>query len=273
MFTPTKLVADPHGQMGDTSSECTVNVPTATIGHVAVKPPAFYRQSPSVWFKQMESQFALGNITKSETKFHYILSALPEDVARNLSLDEGLDYGKLKETVLNSLKANKHQLIDEALSTIQLGDKRPSQLVVEIKRRFSEIGMTPDDSIIKSRLLSALPAHLRSALVGHDSVSVEQYGQIADSMLAVAGMSSSSPFTVAQVQQEKRFDNRHPRQNKFVVRPFHEGQKPRVCNAHIFYGKYARSCRRWCVWPDKPKRILRDGEKTPANSRPSSPSN
>ena len=147
-----------------------------------------------------------------------------------------------------------HQLIDEALSTIQLGDKRPSQFFVEIKRSFSEIGMTPDDSIIKSRLLYALPTHLRSALVGHDSVSVEQYGQIADSMLAVTGMPLLSPFTVAQVQQEKRFDNWHPRQKQFVVCPFHEGQKPRVCNAHIFYGKYARSCRRWCVWPDKPKR-------------------
>ena len=89
---PYKLVGDPHGQMGNTCSEFTVNVPTATIGHVAVKPPAFYRQSPSVWFKQMESQFALGNLTKSETKFYYILSALPKDVARNLSLDEGLDY-------------------------------------------------------------------------------------------------------------------------------------------------------------------------------------
>ena len=63
MFTLIKLVGDPHGQICDTSSECTVNVPTATIGHVAVKPPASYRQSHSVWFKQMESQFALGNIT------------------------------------------------------------------------------------------------------------------------------------------------------------------------------------------------------------------
>ena len=53
-----------------------------------------------------------------------------------------------------------HQLIDEALSTIQLGDKRPSQLAVEIKRRFSEISMTLDDSIIKSRLLSERATHL-----------------------------------------------------------------------------------------------------------------
>ena len=54
--------------MGDTSSEFTVNIPTGTIGHVAVKPPALYPQSPSVWFKQVESQFALGDITKNDNK-------------------------------------------------------------------------------------------------------------------------------------------------------------------------------------------------------------
>ena len=48
-----------------------------------------------------------------------------------------------------------------------LGDKKPSQLVSEIKRRFKNIGLAVDDAIVKTRLLSALPANLRSALVGH----------------------------------------------------------------------------------------------------------
>jgi len=181
-----------------------------TIAHVSVKPPAFYRQSPSTWFKQIESQFVLAKITKSETKFHHVLAALPEDIAMNLSLDDDADYDKLKESVTSSLKANKHQLIEQAMSALELGDKKPSQLVNEIKRRFREINVTPDDTIIKSRLLSALPHGIRSALVGHDNVTVEQYGQIADSMLAVANM-SSSPFTVAKVTENNHSDgfNRH----------------------------------------------------------------
>ena len=73
-----------------------------------------------------------------------------------------------------------------------LGDKRPSQLVAEIKWRFEDIGLAVDGAIVKSRLLSALPTNLRSALVGYDDCTLEQYSKFADSVVAVA--SSESPF-------------------------------------------------------------------------------
>jgi len=260
------------------------SAPEVTLAHVSVKAPPFYRQSPSMWFRQLESQFAIAHVTKSETKFHHVLSALPEDVAINLELDESADYDKLKEAIINSMKANKHQLIDQALSALELGDKRPSQLVAEIRRRFREVNITPDDTIIKSRLLSALPHNIRSALVGHDTASVEQYAQIADSMLTVANMSATTPFTVAKIEENNSSQFRNREQHHFNnrqqgrkfssgIRPFYEGQRPRVCNGHIFYGTKSRSCRQWCQWPQKPNRILKDSERTPHNSRPSSPTN
>jgi len=273
--------------MPETSEDLVENT-GAVMAHVSVKPPTFYRQSPSTWFKQMESQFVLSHITKSETKFHHVLAALPEDIAMNLNLDDEADYNKLKETVINSLKANKHQLIEEAMAALELGDKRPSQLVNEIRRRFVDIGVTPEDTIIKSRLLSALPHSIRSALVGHDNVSVEQYAQIADSMIAVAKM-SSSPFTVGKVEEKSHYSdrqssscanrnnysgNRSQNKSSFCgVRPFYDGQRPRVCNGHIFYGNRSRTCRHWCEWPSRPSRMLKDNEKTPRNSRANSPTN
>ena len=74
----------------------------------------------------------------------------------------------LKQAVITHLKANSHELIERPLSAMELGDKRPSQLVNEDKRWFAEIGLKADDKIIKSRQLTALPTSLRSALVGHD---------------------------------------------------------------------------------------------------------
>jgi len=251
---------------------------TETIGHVSVKHLPFYHKSPEVWFLQMESQFALAKIKCTTVKYHHILAALPVDIACNLSIGTEQDYEKLKGEVLNSLRENKHSLIEKALSAVELGDRRPTQLVTEIKRRFTDIGLPIDDNIIKSRLLSALPCHIRSALVGHDSVSVDQYAAIADSMLAVAGnqnhfvgavrsngqASSNSPRHTGQQRQNNKF---------FPPRPFFEGQRPRVCNSHIYWGSKARNCRHWCHWPDKPKHILKDNEKTPRNSRPSTPEN
>ena len=40
---------------------------------------------------------------------------------------------------MNSLKENKHEEITQVLSTMFLGEKRTSQMVTEIKRRFKEI--------------------------------------------------------------------------------------------------------------------------------------
>ena len=57
------------------------------VSHVSVKPSIFYERSPQAWFKQMESQFALANVKKSETKYHHVLAALPKDIAINIDLD------------------------------------------------------------------------------------------------------------------------------------------------------------------------------------------
>jgi len=124
-------------------------------------------------------------------------------------------------------------------------------------------------------MLTALPSHIRSALVGHDSVSLEQYAAIADSMLAVAqrpinsfigAIDSKDSNNYSRKQNFTQYKNNQPR-------PFYDKQRPRVCNGHIYFGKNSRSCRRWCEWPDKPKHILENNERTPRNSRPSSPTN
>jgi len=255
------------------------------ISHVSVKILPFYSKNPSVWFRQMESQFHLAKVVSSETKYHHILSALPEDIAANLPFDEDSSYENLKKAVLDSLTANKHQLIEQALSAVELGNKRPTQLVVEIKRRFTEIGLTPDETIIKSRILSALPQNIKSALVGHDSASLEDYVKIADSMIAVAA--PQNPYNIGAVQSANESgNNKYNDTYKFNrnkntnrpnyyggIRPFHNDQRPRICNAHIFYASNARTCRPWCKWPTKPKKVLHDGEKTPSQSRASSPVN
>ena len=262
------------------------------VSHVSVKPPIFYKRSPQVWFKQMESQFALANVKKSETKYHHVLAALPEDIAINIDLDGDGQYETIKEAVLTSLKPNQHELIDQALRGVELGNKRPTQMVGEIRRRFSDIGLEVEEKIVKSQLLAAMPHTIRSALVGHEKASIDEFASIADSMLSITGsQSSSNPFLIGAVQEEQLCSNRTGQpwrrdhnsgrkfqhdsyfvsNTKFNVKPFYSGQRPRVCNAHIFYGERARSCRHWCRWPNKPQRILKDNEKTPSNSRPSSP--
>ena len=71
----------------------------------------------------MESQFALAKITVSETKFHRVMAVLPEDLVSEILTDEVTNYKTLKSAIIEHL--------------------RPKA----------------DDTIIKSRLLTALPVH------------------------------------------------------------------------------------------------------------------
>ena len=251
----------------------------ARAARIAVKPPPFYRKSPETWFRQLESQFSLAGVTSDRTQFHHALAALPEEIA--CDLDPALDrYGDLKNAILDSLRANRFLLIEEALSTMQLNDRRPAQFVADIKRRFAEVGLKADEAVIKSRLLSALPPSLRSALVAHEESDIDIFAKIADSMLAVTA--SENPFSVRGVRSDissntrssiSSHSSRSSEPKTFAPRPFHANQRPKVCNAHIFYGSKARTCRTWCQWPEKELPIVQRGQRTPAQSRPSSPVN
>ncbi len=242
------------------------------VSHIAVKPPPFYKKSPETWFRQLECQFCLGRVSSSQTKFHHTMAALPEDIA--CDVDPAIStYEDLKKAVLDALRANRFQLIEEALAAVQLGDRRPAQFVVDIKRRFSEVGLKADDAVIKSRLLSALPPALRSALVAHEAVDVDTFAKIADSMLAVTA--SSSPFAVCRVENKRNLSPRQPQTDSrnYAPRPFYSDQRPKICNAHIYYGAKARTCRPWCQWPGQKPNVLKPSQPTPVQSRPSSPLN
>jgi len=108
--------------------------------------------------------------------------------------------------------------------------------------------------------MTALPSSIRSALVGHESQSLANFAKIADSMLAVSA--NETPFAVNAVRQNgpqqsdisTRYRRNAQANYKFAVKPFKPEQRPKICNAHVFYADKARTCRHWCKWPGpKPK--------------------
>lgn len=52
------------------------------IGSLAVRLPTFWSAAPELWFAQAEASFKNWNpkITSDQTKYHYLLQALPQDV-------------------------------------------------------------------------------------------------------------------------------------------------------------------------------------------------
>ena len=53
---------------------------TPKILTATVKLPPFYPSAEKFWFVQAESQFAVKGVTNDATKYHHIVSALPQEI-------------------------------------------------------------------------------------------------------------------------------------------------------------------------------------------------
>ena len=104
----------------------------AQVGRITIKPPTFYRNNRQVWFRQLESQFALANITSSQTRFHHVVGALPEDVPINRPTDVNT-YKTLKEQIVGIYQKSRQKLLEEAIGSISSDGQKPSVCFLRIK--------------------------------------------------------------------------------------------------------------------------------------------
>ena len=214
---------------------------------VTIKPIVFNPAEALAWFKIMEAQFALSNITVSSTRFHHALSALPGSVVMCLDDDiiEARDYDKLKIEVLEQTMPNRAELFDQFLQNSPLAG-RPSQHLQTMKRLAQQVGAS--EEMVRHKFQKSLPAHVALMLATQKTSSLEEIGRLADELIAI------SPVQHTQEVQESSLDVdviRRPTKTTTSLEPFTPDQRPKVCRAHIYFGPEAKSCCPWCLWPDK----------------------
>ena len=154
----------------------------AQVGRITIKPPTFYRNNPQVCFRQLESQFALANITSSQTRFHHVIGALPEDVAINLPTDVNT-YETLKEQIVGIYQKSRQELLEEALGSISLDGQKPSVCFLRMKRKLEYCNMTVDDQFNRHKFLQALPPTTRVALSAHHNLPLEDFAKLAETIV------------------------------------------------------------------------------------------
>lgn len=243
---------------------------TAALATVGLKFPPFFRGNPEAWFRMLDAQFSLRNITSEVTRFNHLICQLPEDVASVLlTADTQPSYTEMKAAVLQMLQKSQQDKINELLDVADLGGDKPSVFIKRLNAKMSQCGLHQNPDMIKATLLRCLPPELRVQLSGFQDQSPEHLASIADSMLAIH---QSSGARIGAVQKE--FPTRYQSQSSSVA-PFRPGQRPVICRAHLYYGARARTCRRWCQFPRQQgshqPRLLGPNERTPLQSRSNSP--
>lgn len=177
--------------MVEDGTEGNVTAPApAAIARVAVKAPPFWRGNPAIWFRQMESQFVLAGVTAEVTMFHHVVSALqPEELAivsdLVLSIPKEKPYTTIRDRLCSQYADTKEEQLRDLISGMQLGDKKPSRLLLEMKGKAGSIA----EDLLKTLFLQRLPPNVQQILaISNDNL--EKLAEMADGIMAAASGAS-----------------------------------------------------------------------------------
>ena len=238
---------------------------TSEAGLVAIKAPPFLETETKAWFVILESQFHLRQITTEETKFYYTIASLPPEVISQIPEEviTSSSYSDVKAEIIRIHERTRPELFEKLISTTKLTG-RPSTFLQEISKTASKVGV--NDDLVRHKFIQSLPPAVAPAIAAQKDLSLVQLGKLADELLPLM---ENQCFNISRPTSSRTPSTPCPSS----VRPFYRDQRPAICRAQIYFGSQARSCRKWCKWPNKSNsRILPDSRPgSPSTSRPSSP--
>lgn len=235
------------------------------VFNVAFRAPPFWRTHPELWFNQVESQFVLSGIKNPVTKYHCLVAnldceelALVQDILDPKAED---GYTKLKTRLLSQYTDDQNQKLKILMQGIQLGDKRPSRLLCEMRNLSA--GKFPDD-VLQAMWLQNLPVNIQQIL-SISSDSLTKLAEMADAIANVSGFQSqigevstnsklSETFQTKFDQLEARISRLETKINKFFSTTNYRKTKTsesklstpdknnQMCFYHTKYGNKAHKC-------------------------------
>ncbi|BHF63227.1 hypothetical protein SprV_0200621800 [Sparganum proliferum] len=96
--------------------------------------PSVWLGDIALWLRTVESRFALRQITREDTKFHYVVAALPMEIATDLRdiIDcppTEAPYTALKEALISRISLSTQKRLQRLISEEDPGDRKPTQLL------------------------------------------------------------------------------------------------------------------------------------------------
>lgn len=166
----------------------TISSEKLEVSRVAFRPPPFWEAEPELWFSQIESQFHISGISADLTKFHSVVAVLDSrvlayvrDIVQNPPSSDA--YVGLKNRILGQFKQTETARLKLLLQDLQLGDRRPSHLLLEMQGLSEgKVG----EEILRTLWLQRLPIHCQQIL-SVSSEALPGLGKVADKIYEVSG--------------------------------------------------------------------------------------
>uniref|UniRef100_A0A1Y1MVP9 DUF7041 domain-containing protein n=1 Tax=Photinus pyralis TaxID=7054 RepID=A0A1Y1MVP9_PHOPY len=198
----------PNDNLPGQPPAATENVPTA-VSVDRCKLPPFWRANPELWFVQVEAVFAVHRITTDSTKYNLAVANLDPntvvevaDILRSPPTAE--KYTALKTAILARLMDSADRQLHKALTGLELGDRKPSQLLRQMQLLA---GDRASNDVLRVKWLDLLPPTTRRLLQVFKASNLEELAVAADEIEdlnpTVVSTSTSSSNLAAVTQPFK----------------------------------------------------------------------
>ncbi|CAH8665369.1 unnamed protein product [Schistosoma margrebowiei] len=171
------------------SSQSEDNALTSINAISDLRLPTFGVNNPRIWFAQIEALFMARGIKSQATKYAYVVGALPIEIAAEVGdlidhVPEAEPYDKLKTAVIQRTSVSDERRLQQLLTSCELGDKRPSQLLRHMKHLAGPYKV--DDALLKQMWFQRLPQNVTQILsISGTSVNLDDLADMADKMMEI----------------------------------------------------------------------------------------
>lgn len=174
-------------QASTSAGTSTASNESTIVNRVSVKVPPFWPEQPEIWFAQVEAQFNISGINSDVSRFNTVVAAIESGVLSQISdailnPPERDKYHNLKSCIIERYCDSEQKKIQKLISEIDLGDKRPTQLLNELSGLAK--GKINND-FLKSLWLQRLPAQAR-AILQASNADLPELAKLADKILEVS---------------------------------------------------------------------------------------
>lgn len=222
----------------------------APVQAVSLKLPTFWTQQARVWFTQAEAQFAVRNITASQTKFYHTVASLDQETAQRVvdlleNPPAGDPYKSLKDRLLETFALSEYERGQRLLGWPILGDDKPSVLM---DRMLAFLDGHPPCFLFRALFLQRMPDSVRSTLVHSKVEDCRELAKAADALWSahqhstntVSGYSTNTELDSSNNLMTGSFSRRGGQQKITSTAPV------KLCWYHAKHGEKASRCLQPC---------------------------
>lgn len=177
--------------------------------------PQFAPDAPEMWFAIAEADFTANRIKNDNQKYSQTLKAIPMNISKQLwdiisNPPQQDKYQTLKTAILTRFSDSRQMQLHKLLKGMTLADKRPSQLLREM-RELARDALT--DEVLHQLWKERLPAWVHPHLTMSENLSLNGIAEFADRLVlntnsypiyTVDAVNLPHPTSVSQLENQLR---------------------------------------------------------------------